>query len=71
MTTEVILPAHKYLDSLDIPYQRLSFSPAIEKGAASVAQALGYEEQQIVKTLIFQSGIGERVLVAVLCSINR
>lgn len=65
MTTEVILPAHKYLDSLDIPYQRLTFSPAIEKGAASVAQALGYEEQQMVKTLIFQSGIGERVLVMV------
>ncbi|MCI0859063.1 MAG: YbaK/EbsC family protein [Chloroflexi bacterium] len=57
------LPAHRYLDGLAIPYQNLEFPPEIEKGAASVAQALGYHPSQMVKTLIFESGTQERVLV--------
>ena len=35
------------------------------RGAANVARALGYEEAQMVKTLIFETGDGERVLVLV------
>ena len=65
MTDEMTLPTHRFLDDLGIPYQRLTFSPTIEKGAASVARALGYEERQMVKTLIFESKVGERVLVMV------
>ena len=57
------LPAHSYLDGLAIPYQNLEFPPEIEKGAASVAQVLGYNPSQMVKTLIFESGTQERVLV--------
>ena len=57
------LPAHKYLDDKSIPYERRSFSPDIEKGAASVARALGFRERQMIKTLIFQTDKGERALV--------
>ena len=57
------LPSHQFLDSLEIPYQTLSFPSDTEKGAASVAGALGYKQAQMVKTLIFESGSGERVLV--------
>lgn len=57
------LPMHDYLDQRGIPYERRSFPPDIEKGAASVARALGYQERQMVKTLIFETGVGERVLV--------
>ena len=39
------LPAHEYLDRHNIPYERVEFSPEIEKGAASVAHALGYNER--------------------------
>jgi Cys-tRNA(Pro)/Cys-tRNA(Cys) deacylase len=59
------LPAHEHLDRLGIPYERRSFSPEIEKGAASVARAVGIEERQAVKTLIFEVDTGERVLVMV------
>ena len=59
----MILPAHTYLDQLSIPYQRLTFPSATEKGAANVAWALGYRERQMVKTLIFETDKGERVLV--------
>jgi Cys-tRNA(Pro)/Cys-tRNA(Cys) deacylase len=59
------LPAHEYLDRLNIPYQRLTFPPTTEKGAANVAQALGYRERQMIKTLIFEAKQGERVLVMV------
>jgi Cys-tRNA(Pro)/Cys-tRNA(Cys) deacylase len=59
------LPAHEYLDKLDIPYDKAEFSPDIEKGAASVARALGYSERQMVKTLIFELDTGERILVMV------
>jgi Cys-tRNA(Pro)/Cys-tRNA(Cys) deacylase len=48
------LPAHTYLDQHNIPYERKSFSPETEKGAANVAHVLGFSERQAVKTLIFQ-----------------
>ena len=57
------LPAHGFLDERGIPYQRLSFSPDTEKGAANVARALGFVEAQMVKTLIFVTGTGEHALV--------
>jgi len=60
------LPSHDYLDKLNIPYQRAEFPPDIEKGAASVARALGYNERQMIKTLIFElADTGERILVMV------
>jgi Cys-tRNA(Pro)/Cys-tRNA(Cys) deacylase len=43
------LPPHTFLDEHQIPYERLTFSLETEKGAANVAQALGYSESQIVK----------------------
>ena len=61
MTIE--LPAHSYLDQRGIPYRRMEFSPATEKGAANVAHALGFQEGQMVKTLVFQTGEGEMALV--------
>jgi len=57
------LPAHIYLDEHDIPYERKHFPPETEKGAANVARVLGFSERQAVKTLIFQTDTGERVLV--------
>jgi Cys-tRNA(Pro)/Cys-tRNA(Cys) deacylase len=57
------LPAHIFLDVQNIPYDRKSFPPETEKGAASVARVLGFSERQAVKTLIFQVDTGERVLV--------
>ena len=59
----MVLPAHDYLNQLGIPYERLTFSPDTEKGAANVARALGYRERQMVKTLIFETDKGERALV--------
>ena len=61
----ITLPAHEYLDQRNIPYQRAEFPPDIDKGAASVAHALGYEERQMIKTLIFELDTGERILVMV------
>ncbi len=57
------LPAHAYLDAQGIPYARRTFPTDIEKGAASVARTLGFRERQMVKTLIFETGEGERVMV--------
>jgi Cys-tRNA(Pro)/Cys-tRNA(Cys) deacylase len=57
------LPSHIYLDERNIPYERRSFPPETEKGAANVAGVLGFSERQAVKTLIFQTDTGERVLV--------
>jgi Cys-tRNA(Pro)/Cys-tRNA(Cys) deacylase len=57
------LPAHSFLEQHSIPYEAKSFSPATEKGAASVARALDFSERQAVKTLIFQVDTGECVLV--------
>lgn len=61
----VKLPAHRYLDEHGIPYRALSFSLGTEKGATNVAHALGYQERQMIKTLIFETSQGERVLVMV------
>ena len=61
----ITLPAHEYLDRRNIPYQRAEFPPDIDKGAASVAHALGYEERQMIKTLIFELDTSERILVMV------
>jgi len=63
--TSAKLAAHEYLDQRGIPYRVLSFPPTTEKGAASVARALGFRESQMVKTLVFETGQGERVLVMV------
>lgn len=57
------LPAHQFLDDRGIPYEKLSFPPTTEKGAASVARELGYLARQMVKTLIFEAATGETVLV--------
>ena len=57
------LPSHRYLDEHNIPYERKSFPPETEKGAANVARVLGFSERQAVKTLIFHVDTGERVLV--------
>ena len=57
------LPAHTYLEERGIPFRKLEFSPETEKGAASVAQALGFEEGQMVKILVFRTGEGEMALV--------
>jgi Cys-tRNA(Pro)/Cys-tRNA(Cys) deacylase len=57
------LPSHIYLDQHDIPYERKSFPPETEKGAANVARVLGFSERQAVKTLILQTDTGEKVLV--------
>lgn len=58
------LPAHLHLDAHQIPYEAKQFSAETEKGAANVANALGFPERQAVKTLIFQVvDTGECVLV--------
>ena len=59
------LPAHEYLDTGGIDYERREFPDTTEKGAANVARALGFREHQMVKTLVFEAGTGERVLVMV------
>lgn len=59
------LPAHEFLDRLGLPYRRMSFPAATEKGAANVARALGFRERQMIKTLIFETDRRERVLVMV------
>ncbi len=61
--TAMDLPAHRYLAEQGIPCRRLEFPADTEKGAASVARALGYAEAQMVKTLIFETAAGERALV--------
>jgi Cys-tRNA(Pro)/Cys-tRNA(Cys) deacylase len=57
------LPAHQFLDDRDIPYATRTFPASTDKGAASVARVLGYNAQQMVKTLIFEADTGEQVLV--------
>ncbi|HEY9677119.1 MAG TPA: YbaK/EbsC family protein [Drouetiella sp.] len=66
----VTLPAHEFLDKLGIAYERLSFPSSTEKGAANVASALGYEESQMVKTLIFETDKPEYVLIMVAANQN-
>ncbi len=63
MPEEIVLPSHVHLDRLGIRYERRSFPTTIEKGAASVARALGFTERQMVKTLVFETDRGERALV--------
>jgi prolyl-tRNA editing enzyme YbaK/EbsC (Cys-tRNA(Pro) deacylase) len=63
MNQPINLPAHGFLDDRQISYEKLTFSPETEKGSANVAQALGYRESQMVKTLVFESAAGEQVLV--------
>jgi Cys-tRNA(Pro)/Cys-tRNA(Cys) deacylase len=61
-----ILPSHRYLDEHNIAYERRAFSPETEKGAANVANALGYRERQMIKTLIFEVvDTGEKALIMV------
>jgi Cys-tRNA(Pro)/Cys-tRNA(Cys) deacylase len=59
------LPAHDYLEKLNISYERLTFPVTTEKGAANVARILGYRERQMIKTLVFTTKQGEQVLVMV------
>lgn len=59
------LASHEYLDQHNIPYEKATFSPETEKGAANVARALGYRERQMLKTLIFETDRGEKLLVMV------
>jgi Cys-tRNA(Pro)/Cys-tRNA(Cys) deacylase len=59
------LASFTYLDQLDIPYKKMTFSPQTEKGAANVARALGFPERAMVKTLIFETDKGERALIMV------
>lgn len=61
----MLLPAHEHLDRLGLRYERRSFSPETAKGAAQVARVLGLREHQAVKTLVFESDRGERVLVMI------
>ncbi len=57
------LPPHVFLDEKGLSYTKLAFPQDTEKGAANVAEALGCEPSQMVKTLIFETGGGEQVLV--------
>ena len=66
----VKLPAHEFLDERGIAYEGLTFSSTTEKGAGNVARVLGFEESQMVKTLIFETDAGERVLVMVAADRN-
>lgn len=59
------IPAHEFLENINIPYTKAEFQPSIEKGAASVARALGYNERQMIKTPIFELDTSERILVMV------
>ena len=61
----IMLPAHLYLDSLAIPYTTAAFPTTTPKGAAQVAIVLGISEHQAIKTLIFETDKGERILVMV------
>jgi len=60
-----MLPSHAYLEKLHIPYRIATFPDTTPKGAASVAQVLGFSEHQAIKTLIFETEQGERILVMV------
>ena len=51
---ETTLSSHKYLDERNLEYKKISFPISTEKGATNVAKILGFREQQIVKTLIFE-----------------
>lgn len=58
------LLTHTYLDQLSIPYERRTFAITIEKGAGVGRRAVaGFNERQMVKTLIFTTDQGEQVLI--------
>ncbi|HWZ44503.1 MAG TPA: asparagine--tRNA ligase [Candidatus Saccharimonadales bacterium] len=61
------LPVHDYLDSLGVPYQTASFPTSTEKGAAGVANAFPGRVtlRQVIKSLMFETGTKEIVLVLV------
>jgi Cys-tRNA(Pro)/Cys-tRNA(Cys) deacylase len=59
------LPSHQYLERVEIPFEKAAFPTDTPKGAAQVAQALGYRPRQMIKTLIFETDRGERILVMV------
>jgi Cys-tRNA(Pro)/Cys-tRNA(Cys) deacylase len=61
----MILASIKYLEDRKIPFEHRSFPTTTEKGAANVAQALGFRERQMVKTLIFESDKNEAALIMV------
>jgi len=65
--TIVRLPSHKYLESLGISFQTMTFPATTEKGALSVARVLGdaVTPRQVIKSLIFETGTKEVVLVLV------
>jgi Cys-tRNA(Pro)/Cys-tRNA(Cys) deacylase len=60
-----MLPAHIFLDQLNLPYETGEFTSATEKGAANVANRFGFKERQMVKTLIFETDQNECLLVMV------
>jgi Cys-tRNA(Pro)/Cys-tRNA(Cys) deacylase len=60
-----MLPSHIYLDRLDIPYTTATFPNSTPKGAANVAQVLGFNEHQAIKTLIFETDKDECILIMV------
>ncbi|NJD57936.1 MAG: deacylase [Anaerolineales bacterium] len=60
-----MLPAHRFLDNLAIPYTTAIFPISTPKGASQVANVLGISEHQAIKTLIFETDKAERILVMV------
>jgi Cys-tRNA(Pro)/Cys-tRNA(Cys) deacylase len=60
-----MLPAHAYLDQRNILYSIASFPSSTPKGASNVAVALGLNEHQTIKTLIFETDQGELALVMI------
>lgn len=66
-STSLRLPVHDYLDSLGVPYQAASFPTTTEKGAAGVAGAFQDRVtlRQVIKSLMFETGTKEIVLVLV------
>jgi len=60
-----MLSSNEFLNKLNIPYQTAMFPASTPKGASNVAQVLGLNEHQAIKTLIFETEQGESVLVMV------
>lgn len=67
MTMMGRIPTHDYLESRGISFQAVTFPSTTEKGAASVARALGpvVTSRQVIKSLIFETSSKEVVLVLV------
>jgi asparaginyl-tRNA synthetase len=71
MADEVIAPVqlstHAYLESLGISFRKMTFPNTTEKGALSVARVLGnvVTPRQVVKSLMFETGSDEIILVLV------